>query len=62
MFNVELFTVVYILFCSGFGFAYGQSDKTTAEKVGVGVIATILCPFIIGAGIYEYLNLLGEDE
>lgn len=62
MFDVELFTVVYILFCSGFGFAYGQSAESTAAKVGDGVIATILCPFIIGAGVCEYLNLLGEDE
>ena len=54
---MELFQLAYFLFCAGFAVAYVNDIKSFPNRVGVGIIAFIFCPLLLGAAISEYLNI-----
>lgn len=53
---MELFHLVYFLFCAGFAIAHSNDIKGFPNRVGVAIITFIFCPLFLGVAVHEYLN------
>jgi hypothetical protein len=49
------------MFCLGFGFSFSNDGKGVVSTILNFFVSVVLCPFILGGMIYEYLhNNIGQ--
>ncbi len=53
---MDLWHLIYFIFCAGFSISYVQKIEKLWDKIGVSIIAFIFCPFLLAIEINEYLE------
>ena len=57
---MEIIYIIYGMFSLGFGIGYGGSMKSAWDKIGVSILGTLFCPFLLGvlivACVEKYIN------